>query len=157
MYNHETVCLQPNSDKGRTGENFNSQKTLHTRPPLQWRNNERDGVSNHRHLNCLLKRLFRRRSKTKSNVRVTGLCDGNQPITGGCPSQRASNAEHISIWWHHHAWVSYRICCGLSTPEEKIPRDVKSSLHREPQITLDHDPNSTGLLATWHIGHGYQS
>ena len=23
---------------------------------------------------------------------------------GEFPPQRASNAEHISIWWHHHAW-----------------------------------------------------
>ena len=30
---------------------------------LQWRHNERDGVSNRRHLECLLSRLFRRISK----------------------------------------------------------------------------------------------
>ena len=30
---------------------------------LQWRHNGRDGVSNHQHYNCLLNRLFRRRSK----------------------------------------------------------------------------------------------
>ena len=30
-------------------------------------------------------------------LRVTGLCDGNPPITGGFPSQRASNVENISI------------------------------------------------------------
>ena len=30
---------------------------------LQWRHNERDGVSNRRHLDCLLSRLFRRISK----------------------------------------------------------------------------------------------
>ena len=41
---------------------------------LQWRHNERDGVSNHR-LDCLLSRLFRRRSKKTSTLRVTGLCD----------------------------------------------------------------------------------
>ena len=29
---------------------------------LQWRHNERDGVSNHRRLDCLLNRFFRRRS-----------------------------------------------------------------------------------------------
>ena len=32
-------------------------------PPLKWRHNEHDGVSNHRRLNCLINRLFRRRSK----------------------------------------------------------------------------------------------
>ena len=25
-------------------------------------------------------------------------------LTGGFPSQRASNAENIFIWWRHHAW-----------------------------------------------------
>ena len=43
---------------------------------LQWRNNERDGVSNNRRLDCLLNRLFRRRSKKTSKLRVTGLCEG---------------------------------------------------------------------------------
>ena len=62
---------------------------------------KRDGVSNHRRLHCLLKRLFRRRSKKTSKLRVTGLCEGNPLMTGGFPSQRASNAE-ISIWWRHH-------------------------------------------------------
>ena len=69
---------------------------------LQWRHNERDGVPNHRYLECLLKRLFRRRSKKTSKLRVTGLCEGNPPVTGGFPSQRASNAENVSIWWRHH-------------------------------------------------------
>ena len=49
---------------------------------LQWRHNERDGVSNHQPHDCLLKRLFRRRSKKISKVRVTGLCEGNSPHIG---------------------------------------------------------------------------
>ena len=51
--------------------------------PLQWRHNERDGVSNHLHLDCLLSRLFRRRSTKTSKLRVTGLCEGNPLVTGG--------------------------------------------------------------------------
>ena len=43
-------------------------------PALQWRHNERDVVSNHQRLCCLLDRLFRRRSKKPSKLRVTGLC-----------------------------------------------------------------------------------
>ena len=27
---------------------------------------------------------------------------GNPPMTGGFPSQRASNAENFSVWWRHH-------------------------------------------------------
>ena len=67
---------------------------------LLWRHNERDGVSNHRRHGCLLTRLFISRSKKTSGV--TGLCQGNSPITGEFPAQRASNAENISIWWRHH-------------------------------------------------------
>ena len=58
-----------------------------------------------RRLDCLLNRLFRRRSKKPSKIRVTGLCDGNPSVTGGFPSQRTSNAENSSIWWRHHGWV----------------------------------------------------
>ena len=70
--------------------------------PLQWRHNGRVGVSNHRRLDCLLNRLFLRRSKKTSKFRVTGLCEGNPPVTGGYPSQRTNNAESVSIWWRHH-------------------------------------------------------
>ena len=44
---------------------------------LQWRHNDHDGVSNHQPHGCLLNRLFRRRSKKISKLRVTGLCEGN--------------------------------------------------------------------------------
>ena len=33
---------------------------------------------------------------------VTGLCEGNSPVTGEFPAQRASNAENVSIRWRHH-------------------------------------------------------
>ena len=36
--------------------------------------------------------------KKASELRFTGLCEGNQPVTGGFPSQRASNAENNLIW-----------------------------------------------------------
>ena len=41
-------------------------------------------------------------SKKTSILRATGLCEGNSPVTGEFPTQRASNAENISIWWRHH-------------------------------------------------------
>ena len=44
---------------------------------LQWHHNDHDGVSNHQPRGCLLNRLFRRRSKKTSRLRVTGLCVGN--------------------------------------------------------------------------------
>ena len=55
---------------------------------LQWSHDERDGVSNHRHLNCLLNRLFRRRSNETAKLCVTGICEGNSPVTSEFPAQR---------------------------------------------------------------------
>ena len=46
---------------------------------LHWRHSDHDGVSNHQSHGCLLERLFRRRSKKTSKLRVTGFCAGNSP------------------------------------------------------------------------------
>ena len=74
---------------------------------LRWRHNERDSVSNHQPHDCLLNRLFRRRSKKTPKLRVTGLCAGNSPGTGEFPAQMASYAENVSIWWRHHVTINY--------------------------------------------------
>ena len=65
---------------------------------LQWRHN-------HQPHDCLLNRLFGRRLQETSKLRVTGLCEGNSPVTGEFPTQRASNVENVSIWWRHHEYV----------------------------------------------------
>ena len=75
------------------------------RIPLQWRHNERNGVSNHRRLDCSLNRLFRRRSERTSKLCVTALCEGNPPVTGGFPSQRVRNGKNASSWGRHHAEI----------------------------------------------------
>ena len=89
--------------------------------PLQWRHNGRDSVSNHQHLDYVLNRLFRCRSKKTAKLRVTGLCEGNSPVTGEFPTQRASDAENVSIWWCHHALV----WCGLKGPMCNIRADSR--------------------------------
>ena len=78
---------------------------------LQWRHNERDSVSNHQPHDCLLKPLFRRRSKKTSKLRVTGLCVGNSPGTGEFSAQMVSYAENVSIWWRHHVLEFHLSCC----------------------------------------------
>ena len=81
---------------------------LSIRSALQWRHNGRDGVSNHRRLDCLLSHWFRRRSKNTSKP----------------PSQRASNAEkcfHLmtSLWYttgvrHFHQTGFNNACVACS-------------------------------------------
>ena len=92
----------------------------HVTRALQWHHNERDGVSDHRHLHCLLSCCFRRKSKKTSKLRATGLCVWNSPVTSESPAQKASNAENVSIWWCHHEvkrvlWLAYfmSLCLGI--------------------------------------------
>ena len=77
--------------------------------PLQWRHNGRDGVSNHQFHDCLLNRLFRHRSKKTTKLIVTGLCEGNSPITGEFPAQRDSNAQ---LCCFHLMTSSSQVCHG---------------------------------------------
>ena len=65
---------------------------------LQWRHNERDGISNHQPYDCSLNRLVKENIKAP---RHWPLC-GNSPVTGELSAQRASNAENISIWSRQH-------------------------------------------------------
>ena len=58
---------------------FKTSTSNNIRITLHWRHSDYDGVSNHQHHVCLLNRLFRRRSKKISKLRVTGLCVGNSP------------------------------------------------------------------------------
>ena len=60
---------------------FGSQ--IDPRSPLLWRHNGHDGVSNHQPNDCLLNRLFTRRSKKTPKLRATGL--------QSCPPLHASN------------------------------------------------------------------
>ena len=80
-----------------------------TNKALQWRHNGHNGVSNPQPHDCLLNRLFRRRSKNC----VTGLCAGNSSVTGELPAQNASNADFFSTLMTSSwsiARISMRIC-----------------------------------------------
>ena len=95
---------------------------------LQWRHNGYDCVSNHQPCNCLFNWFFRHRSKKTSKLRATGLCEGNSPVTGEFPAQRASNAENVSIWWRLHG------TCTCTSPHiarqaGSLPYAPMGSLH----------------------------
>ena len=112
--------------------------------PLQWPHNGRDGLSKHQLHDCLLSRLFRRRSKKISKLRVTGLCAGNSPMTDEFPAQRASNAEYIFHRWRHHAktkhyWSYVRkppIISGLPLQRTSNSGSVLMSLWHDAGIVL---------------------
>ena len=119
--------------------------TTNSKFRLQWRHNEGDSTSTHRPHDCLLNGLFRRSSMKTWKLRVTGLCAGNSPGTCEFPAQMISNAEDVSIWWHHHAqhkWLRYKIEEKILTHDDVIkwkhfPRNwpYVRGIHRSPVIS----------------------
>ena len=91
--------------EGKVRGSIHWNRTQSQKKSPQWRHNEHDGVSNNLGFQCLLNRLFRHRSKKISKLRVTGLCEGNSPVTGEFPTQRTSKAENVSMWLHHHVFT----------------------------------------------------
>ena len=101
---------------------------------LLWRHNGLGRVSNHQPHDCLLNRLLRRGSKKTSKLRVTGLCAGNSPGTGEFPTQRASNAGNVSIWWRHHDIPILTLEYGAEFPHRERPEAralTDGELHEE--------------------------
>ena len=90
---------------------------------LQWRQNEHDGITNHRRLDCSLYRLFRRKWKKTSKLRVIGLCEGNSPVTGEFPAQRPVTQKMlltscVFVWTSFNQVHNYRrnthFICGIT-------------------------------------------
>ena len=95
-------CKLPDSMSTASPVTFQSEMSLH------WRHNGRDGVSNHQPHDCLPNRLFRRRSKKTSKLRVTCICAGNSPVNDEFPAQMTSNAK-MSPFDDVIMWRRFRI------------------------------------------------
>ena len=91
-------------------------------PSLEWRHNGRDGVSNHQPHDCLLNRLFRRRTKKTSQIRVTGLgrrihqWPVNSPhkgpcfhlMTSSCTLEMPHGYEFLMAHHRYNFWILAR-------------------------------------------------
>ena len=70
---------------------------------LHWRHNDHGGVSNHQPRGCLLNRLFRRRWKKTSKLRVTDLCAGTSPGPVNSPhgpvTRKMFPFDDVSMCW----------------------------------------------------------
>ena len=143
------------------------QTVLFQHHTLLWRHNGRDSVSNHRPHDCLLNRLFRRRSKKTSKLHATGLCAGKSPGIGEFPAQMASNAENVSIWWRHH--VPSLASCGVasnacqpSLPSGRSGRLNQASFHtwkflvdgyknNESRVCIDYRYLNVDTYIVWNL------
>ena len=92
-------CIDNNWWRGLT---FAKETSRPSCSSLQWRHNECDGVSNTSLTIVCWTAYSRRRSKKTPTLSITGLCEGNSPVTGEFPAQWACNAGNVSIWWCHY-------------------------------------------------------
>ena len=140
------ICPSRKVLKSRHLQSLTPRRYIHKSPcPLQWRQNGHNSVSTHQPHDCLLNRLFRRRSKKTSKLRVTGLCAG----TGEFSAQMASNAENVFIWWRHHA--TPRLYGSLFGPETKKTLHLWPYLwgkHRHPMDLLINS-NARSVFISW--------
>ena len=103
---------------------------------------------------------------------ATGLSEGNLPVIGEFPSQRASNAECFSIWWGHHvvqernitSWYSHQThsvwlsMLWLSPVSAwlMISQDLRSGKPHSTQVYIIEEKTRTKILIlrnlSWSIG-----
>ena len=130
---------------------------------------EHDGDSNHRRLDCLRNRLFRRKSKKTAKLRVTGLCEGNSPVNGPVTRKVFPFGDVImriqpNILWLNRQWHVPRWQCvtrkliGLSYFWKEIPFgwgcliiDVELRNHRTKNWRLFGCPIKTQFWMTSHL------
>ena len=111
-------------DPGRTSVIEKPRLRIEILCTLQWRHNERDGISNHRRISCLLNRFLRLVSMKTSKLHVTRLCEGNSPVIcefltqGPVTRQMFPFDDVIMISWHIQ-----------SLKQSNLIRAEKASIH----------------------------
>ena len=78
----------------------------------QCRDYARHCVPNHGQFDCLFNSLLRQTLNKSSKLMLLDLFGGKPTVTGGFPSQRASNAEIVSMSWRRFTSSAF---CTMST------------------------------------------
>ena len=79
-------------------------------------------------------------SKRRSYA-LLALCEGNSTVTVKFPSQRASNAENVSIWWRHHGqqWFSKMASDWLAA----LPPAIRCQVWKSVLTNMDLNQTTT--------------
>ena len=83
-------------------------------------------------------------------LRVTGICEGNSPVTGEFPTQSTSNAENVSIWWRHHEFRTIR----MTTITASVHLDIAALKFLK---SWEKDVLLLSSLVPWRCGSGMKS
>ena len=91
------------------------------------------------------------------------------PVTGEFPTQRASYAENVSIWWRHHelTWFNLKTSCSCDTiavstirhyiPDNENARILSDTAYFTEQLELVYGLSRNSALGSGddHDGMGY--
>ena len=94
--------------------NTTRQSIMNSCESLQWRHNERDGGSIHQPHEFFYSTVYSDADQRKHQSSASlAFVRGIHPGTGEFPEQMASNAENVSIRWHHHGSIQrdYSLLC----------------------------------------------
>ena len=116
------------------------------------------GILNHQQFDCLSNSLhYSGWWQHHQKSTLLALCEGKPPVTGGFPSQRASNAESVSMSCHHHVQTAtYHLYCNghcASTAARSSCRRNIPALAHFPAVSLSIPHRSraylTGPPSSW--------
>ena len=124
---------------------------------LQWRHNGHDSVSNHQPHDCLLNRLFVRRSKKTSKLRVTGLCVGIHRAPVNSPHKWPVSRKMFPFDDVIMYCAGYFVLCWAGIIHNWLPnyRDcqyatcVRSSVHQQEDLEQYHGFQCCILVTIW--------
>ena len=71
---------------------------------------------------------FKLKPKKTSKSALPALCEGNPPVGGGFPSQRAGNAESVFMTWHHNVvrhMIYALFCCVLLSGINRLSGPIR--------------------------------
>ena len=82
-------------------------------------------------------------------LRGTGLCERNPPVAGGFPSQRASYAENVSIWWRqcHVSCLHITVPFFSLAPHYRSPVGLQAGVWSVCTLSISVDGNSLQQIA----------
>ena len=99
-------------------------------PTLQWRHNERGGVSNHRRLDWPFVQ-----AQIKENIKAPRYW----PLWGESNWQRVSNAKNVSIWWRHREHDN-SLCSQWRKFHQNVDISVSVTIYIPLQQSRGHFP-----------------
>ena len=76
------------------------------------------------------------------------LCEGNPPVTGGFPSQKASNVESVSMPWRHHELKTRGSNCYIGARARRS-RSFDLGRWRSSDLGLGHCASLPSSIGWW--------